>query len=95
MHIAKDSEVKDHCCKFALSDGTTHYSSSCNHSHTKTCKQCEELETVLNNFLELSENITYENEDQKDDTQYIVSEVTNKQVQYCLMGMGTDTVKPV
>lgn len=75
MHVMKDSEVADHCCRYALSDGSEDYSSTCNHFHSNSCRQCAELHGVLISLVETSEQIEYENENQKDDTKYIVSEV--------------------
>lgn len=75
MHVMKVSEVVDNCCRYALSNGRKRYSSPCTHSHNKTCKKCEDPETVLVSLTEISSTICYENDDQKDDTFYIVSEV--------------------
>ena len=70
-----DSDVADHCCRFSLSDGTHDFSDNCDHCHAATCKACEELERTLENLLDIAKAIQYDNEDQKDDTLYIVTEV--------------------
>ncbi|KAK3107372.1 hypothetical protein FSP39_012971 [Pinctada imbricata] len=74
LHIKKDSDVADHCCRFSLSDGTHDFSDNCDHCHSATCKACEELERTLENLLDIAKAIQYDNEDQKDDTLYIVTE---------------------
>ncbi|CAC5407948.1 unnamed protein product [Mytilus coruscus] len=73
-HVVKESEVADHCCTFALSDGTKDYTSSCSHLHQNSCSQCEELDTVLECLMEASKTINYDNDDQRDDTMYTISE---------------------
>ncbi|CAC5379458.1 unnamed protein product [Mytilus coruscus] len=73
-HVVKESEVADHCCTFALSDGTKDYTSSCSHLHQNSCSQCEELDTVLECLMEVSKTINYDNDDQRDDTMYTISE---------------------
>ncbi|XP_063438390.1 uncharacterized protein LOC134719312 [Mytilus trossulus] len=73
-HVVKESEVADHCCTFALSDGTKDYTSSCSHLHQNSCNQCEELDTVLECLMGVSKTITYDNDDQRDDTMYTISE---------------------
>ncbi|VDI29911.1 Hypothetical predicted protein [Mytilus galloprovincialis] len=73
-HVVKESEVADHCCTFALSDGTKDYTSSCSHLHQNSCSQCEELDTVLECSMDVSKTITYDNDDQRDDTMYTISE---------------------
>lgn len=75
MHVMKDSHVADHCCRYALSDGSEDYSSICNHFHSNSCRQCVELHSILASLVETSERIEYENENQRDDTKYIVKEV--------------------
>ncbi|CAC5406446.1 unnamed protein product [Mytilus coruscus] len=55
-HVVKESEVADHCCTFALSDGTKDYTSSCSHLHQNSCSQCEELDTVLECLMEVSKD---------------------------------------
>ncbi|CAC5395973.1 unnamed protein product [Mytilus coruscus] len=76
-HVVKESEVADHCCTFALSDRTKDYTSSCSHLHQNSCSQCEELDTVLECLMEVSKTINYDNDDQRDDTMYTISEVND------------------
>lgn len=64
----KDSDVADNCCRYALSDGSEDYSSICNHFHSHS------LHSVLASLVETLERIEYENENQKDDTKYILKE---------------------
>lgn len=79
MHVMKDSDVADHCCTFALSDESKEFSSSCDHPHSNTCTQCEDLKDVLERISGAAKSIEYENDDQKEDTMYIVSEVRDIQ----------------
>lgn len=78
MHVMKDSHVADHCCRYALSDGSEDYSSICNHFHSNSCRQCVELHSILASLVETSERIEYEN----DDTKYIVKEVCKKKTHF-------------
>lgn len=75
MHVMKDSDVADNCCRYALSDGSEDYSSICNHFHSHS------LHSVLASLVETLERIEYENENQKDDTKYILKEVCKKKNQ--------------
>ncbi|CAG2188326.1 unnamed protein product [Mytilus edulis] len=76
-NVVKGSEVADHCCTFALSNGTKDYTSSCSHLHQNSCSQCEEMDTVLECLMDVSKTITYDNDNKRDDTMYTISEVND------------------
>lgn len=47
VHVSSESQVADHCLKFALSDGAhSHYESNCNHDHNQLCDRCFQLNKV-------------------------------------------------
>ena len=71
MHVEVESEIADHCCTYALSsDGV-----ECSHSHETVCPSCHELDRVVEEIQNAAEDVQIEDEDQMDDTQYILSQV--------------------
>ncbi|XP_013404412.1 uncharacterized protein LOC106169495 [Lingula anatina] len=72
IHVTKQSSVPDHCCQFALSDGSDFFSSHCDHPHDKSCDSCESLCDALAsvNKAQCSDTIEYESQDQHDEIQY-------------------------
>ena len=47
-NIADDSQCKDHCITFSLSDNKQkEFSKQCQHQHTLTCTECEATRTTL------------------------------------------------
>ena len=50
----KTSEIADHCRAFALSDpNVKEFQLKCEHHHKKKCINCEDLNTVLNDFRQI------------------------------------------
>ena len=75
LHISQSSEVSDHCCPFALSHDDQKYSKQCEHTHGRSCTECEQISNVLGLISNASIIAEYESEDQKDEVQYLVSQV--------------------
>ena len=72
------SEIADHCRVFALSDPKDKkFQQVCDHQHTKTCSNCEELKTMLNSFKQLKLSDSFD-EKEKGVIQYEVSEAISK-----------------
>ena len=42
-HVSMESKCADHYCKFALSDADGHLKSTCTHSHSMSCRSCDDL----------------------------------------------------
>lgn len=75
MHIAVESEIADHCCHYALSSESVDHSASCSHNHKAGCQSCNDLDEVIEEIIRAVEEVQFENEDQRDDIQYTLSEV--------------------
>ena len=67
--------MADHCCSFALSDGSEEYSRLCDHNHDQSCCECENVSKAITLINEAAMEVCYNNEDQKDEIQYIVQQV--------------------
>ncbi|VDI01809.1 Hypothetical predicted protein [Mytilus galloprovincialis] len=63
----KSSEVSDHCCPFALSHDDQKYSRKCEHTHGRSCTECEQISSVLGLKSNATTIAEYENKDQKDE----------------------------
>ncbi|CAC5392036.1 unnamed protein product [Mytilus coruscus] len=67
-----DSEVPDHCGRFGLSSEENSFCSKCDHTHHLSCNDCEALTTTLKLIEDAADSITYTNQEQQDDTKYII-----------------------
>ncbi|KAK3085974.1 hypothetical protein FSP39_011508, partial [Pinctada imbricata] len=78
LHISRSSEVADHCCSFALSDTTcnSEYSRTCDHNHHQSCLECENVSKAIALINEAAVEVCFEDEDQKDEIQYILQQST-------------------
>ena len=50
IHTANESPCADHCRVFALSRIETEYNGQCQHQHTITCDQCEDLKNAVSDL---------------------------------------------
>ncbi|CAF4228289.1 unnamed protein product, partial [Rotaria sordida] len=59
VHIARSSNIADHCCIHALSDPKgRNFSQECDHEHDESCIECSNLTSTLNEierFIEKTE----------------------------------------
>ncbi|CAC5384557.1 unnamed protein product [Mytilus coruscus] len=74
VHISLETEVPDHCCQFALSFDSREYSVACAHSHDAACSNCNDLYQVIEGIKQAAGEVEFENEEQKDDIQYFLSQ---------------------
>ncbi|CAC5392922.1 unnamed protein product [Mytilus coruscus] len=74
FHISQSSEVSDHCCPFALSQDDQKYSRKYEHSHGRSCTECEQISSVPGLISNAATIAEYESEDQKDEVQYLVNQ---------------------
>ncbi|VDI14173.1 Hypothetical predicted protein [Mytilus galloprovincialis] len=72
LHVSLDSEVPDHCGRFGLSSEENSFCSKCTHTHHLSCNDCEALTTTLKLIEDAADSITYTNQEQQDDTKYII-----------------------
>lgn len=75
MHIAVESEIADHCCHDALSSESVDHSASCSHNHKAGCQSRNDLDKFIEEISRAVDEVQFENEDQRDDIQYTLSEV--------------------
>lgn len=75
LHVSLDSEVPDHCGRFGLSSEENSFCSKCTHTHHLSCNDCEALTTTLKLIEDAADSITYTNQEQQDDTKYIIVQV--------------------
>ena len=48
LHVNNTSNVADHCCAFALSEGKEAFNQTCtDHHHTEECEQCHSIDDTL------------------------------------------------
>lgn len=52
-----------------------HHSVPCSHSHDDGCPSCIDLYLIVDEIKEATEETTYDDDDQKDDVEYILSQV--------------------
>ena len=56
MHCSDQSECATHCCTFALSNPLdTELQQTCQHQHTMSCPECNDIMTTLDTILDLAE----------------------------------------
>ncbi|KAL9958399.1 hypothetical protein ACROYT_G035406 [Oculina patagonica] len=70
---ALESDCADHCRKFALSDpDDADFQNECQHSHSRACKQCDELKITLDEVEESirSHSNSLYSQEQRDDLLY-------------------------
>ncbi|CAC5418370.1 unnamed protein product [Mytilus coruscus] len=72
LHASLDSEVPDHCGSFGLSSEENSFNSKCAHTYHLSYNDCEALTTTLKLIEDAADSIKYTNQEQQDDTKYII-----------------------
>ncbi|CAF5097862.1 unnamed protein product, partial [Rotaria sp. Silwood1] len=56
VHVARSSNIADHCCVYALSDPEKRdFAQDCDHEHNESCAECSNLTRTLNEIERLLE----------------------------------------
>ncbi|CAF2500113.1 unnamed protein product [Rotaria sp. Silwood2] len=56
VHVARSSNIADHCCVYALSDPEKRdFAQDCDHEHNESCAECSNLTITLNEIEQLLE----------------------------------------
>ncbi|XP_071180114.1 uncharacterized protein [Mytilus edulis] len=76
IHIKEESNVADHCRKFALSDAkNVEYQDECTHIHDHICQDCEQINELLEGLKNLlAETDLGEKEDKRDEFTFTLSQ---------------------
>ena len=54
VHVARSSNIADHCCLYALSDPNgRNFAQDCDHEHDESCIECSNLTSTLNEIERL------------------------------------------
>ncbi|KAK3729705.1 hypothetical protein QZH41_015430, partial [Actinostola sp. cb2023] len=72
VHIARSSQVADHCMLFSLSDSSdTDYVQVCNHTHPDTCEQCQDLVSTLSEIENATNEANLSTQDDAEEGAYL------------------------
>ena len=72
MHVADESTVADHCMTYALSDPSdSSFRQQCQHVHDEHCRECENLDAVLDEIHTFFERVSLPSKDDCDEAIYV------------------------
>ena len=72
VHVADESTVADHCMTYALSDPSdSSFRQQCQHVHDEHCRECENLDAVLDEIHTFFERVSLPSKDDCDEAIYV------------------------